>query len=90
MSLSQSGSKRQDTISLQKPTFRPGTLQETKILKRKRDHKDHGYRHSASPSDRRGSAANGTSMDRALHFYIYGLGFAIQNRWVLEDRVRWC
>jgi lactoylglutathione lyase len=31
-----------------------------------------------------------TSMERSLAFYIDGLGFTIQNRWVPDGRLRWC
>ena len=31
-----------------------------------------------------------TSMERSLVFYIDGLGFAIQARWVPDGRLRWC
>jgi lactoylglutathione lyase len=31
-----------------------------------------------------------TNMERSLIFYIDGLGFAIQNRWVPDGRLRWC
>src|SRR5580700_1949672 len=31
-----------------------------------------------------------TSMERSLAFYIDGLGFTIQNRWVPDGLVRWC
>jgi catechol 2,3-dioxygenase-like lactoylglutathione lyase family enzyme len=31
-----------------------------------------------------------TNMGRSLTFYIDGLGFAMQNRWVPDGRVRWC
>jgi lactoylglutathione lyase len=31
-----------------------------------------------------------TSMKRSLAFYIDGLGFTIQNRWMPDDRLRWC
>jgi len=31
-----------------------------------------------------------TSMDRSLAFYIDGLGFTIQNRWLPDGRLRWC
>ena len=31
-----------------------------------------------------------TSMERSLAFYVDGLGFAIQNRWVPDGRLRWC
>lgn len=31
-----------------------------------------------------------TSMERSLAFYIDGLGFTVQNRWVPDGRLRWC
>jgi lactoylglutathione lyase len=31
-----------------------------------------------------------SSMERSLAFYIDGLGFTIQNRWVPDGRLRWC
>jgi len=31
-----------------------------------------------------------TSMERSLGFYVDGLGFTIQKRWVPEGRLRWC
>ncbi len=31
-----------------------------------------------------------TSMERSLGFYVDGLGFTIQNRWVPDGRLRWC
>jgi catechol 2,3-dioxygenase-like lactoylglutathione lyase family enzyme len=31
-----------------------------------------------------------TDMERSLAFYIDGLGFTIQNRWIPEGRLRWC
>lgn len=31
-----------------------------------------------------------TNMERSLTFYTDGLGFAMQNRWVPDGRVRWC
>jgi hypothetical protein len=31
-----------------------------------------------------------TSMERSLAFYIDGLGFIIQNRWIPDGRLRWC
>jgi catechol 2,3-dioxygenase-like lactoylglutathione lyase family enzyme len=31
-----------------------------------------------------------TSMELSLAFYIDGLGFAIQNRWAADGRLRWC
>jgi lactoylglutathione lyase len=30
------------------------------------------------------------SMERSLAFYVDGLGFVIQNRWVPDGRLRWC
>ena len=31
-----------------------------------------------------------TNMERSLAFYIDGLGFTIQNRWIPDGRLRWC
>ncbi len=31
-----------------------------------------------------------TDMDRSLAFYVDGLGFTIQNRWIPDGRLRWC
>ena len=31
-----------------------------------------------------------TNMERSLAFYVDGLGFTIQNRWLPEGRLRWC
>lgn len=31
-----------------------------------------------------------TSMERSLAFYIDGLGFTIQKRWMPDGRLRWC
>src|ERR1700693_4025592 len=31
-----------------------------------------------------------TNMERSLAFYLDGLGFTIQNRWVPDGRLRWC
>ena len=31
-----------------------------------------------------------TNMERSLAFYVDGLGFTIQNRWVPDGRLRWC
>ncbi|HMJ61677.1 MAG TPA: VOC family protein [Bryobacteraceae bacterium] len=31
-----------------------------------------------------------TSMERSLAFYIDGLGFTIQNRWIPDGRLLWC
>ena len=30
------------------------------------------------------------SMERSLAFYMDGLGFTIQNRWIPDGRLRWC
>jgi lactoylglutathione lyase len=31
-----------------------------------------------------------SNMERSLAFYVEGLGFTIQNRWVPDGRLRWC
>lgn len=31
-----------------------------------------------------------TSMERSLAFYVDGLAFTIENRWVPDGRLRWC
>ena len=31
-----------------------------------------------------------TDMERSLAFYVDGLGFTIQDRWVPDGRLRWC
>jgi catechol 2,3-dioxygenase-like lactoylglutathione lyase family enzyme len=31
-----------------------------------------------------------TNMERSLEFYVDGLGFTVQNRWVPNGRLRWC
>jgi lactoylglutathione lyase len=31
-----------------------------------------------------------SSMERSLAFYIDGLGFTIQNRWIVEGKLLWC
>jgi lactoylglutathione lyase len=31
-----------------------------------------------------------TSMEQSIVFYVDGLGFVIQNRWIPEGRLRWC
>ena len=31
-----------------------------------------------------------TSMERSLAFYVDGLGFKIENRWIPDGRLRWC
>jgi lactoylglutathione lyase len=31
-----------------------------------------------------------SSMDRSLRYYVDGLGFTMQNKWVVEGKVRWC
>lgn len=33
---------------------------------------------------------NVQEMDRSLRYYLEGLGFKIQNQWVVEERIRWC
>ena len=33
---------------------------------------------------------NVTSMERSLPFYREGLGFALTNQWLVDDKVRWC
>ena len=30
------------------------------------------------------------SMDASLHFYIDGLGFTMTNKWVPDEKIRWC
>jgi lactoylglutathione lyase len=31
-----------------------------------------------------------TDMERSLHFYLDGLGFALKNKWDPEGKIRWC
>jgi lactoylglutathione lyase len=31
-----------------------------------------------------------TDMDRSLRFYVDGLGFTLKNKWVVDDKIRWC
>ncbi len=31
-----------------------------------------------------------TNMARSLAYWIEGLGFALKNKWVVEDKIRWC
>ena len=31
-----------------------------------------------------------SSMEKSLRFYVDGLGFTMTNRWIVEDKVRWC
>jgi lactoylglutathione lyase len=31
-----------------------------------------------------------SSMERSLHYYVDGLGFTVQNKWVVNGSVRWC
>jgi len=31
-----------------------------------------------------------SSMERSLRFYTAGLGFALQRKWVVEGKIRWC
>lgn len=30
------------------------------------------------------------SMETSLHFYVDGAGFTIKNRWLVEEKTRWC
>jgi lactoylglutathione lyase len=29
-------------------------------------------------------------MERSVHYYVDGLGFAMKNKWVVEEELRWC
>ena len=31
-----------------------------------------------------------SNMDRSLRFYLDGLGFALKNKWVVDEKIRWC
>src|SRR5215470_18901176 len=31
-----------------------------------------------------------SDMERSVHFYVEGLGFTMRNRWVVEEKLRWC
>ena len=31
-----------------------------------------------------------TDMDRSLHFYVDGLGFTLKNKWLVDEKIRWC
>jgi lactoylglutathione lyase len=31
-----------------------------------------------------------TDMDRSLRFYVDGLGFTVKNKWVVDEKIRWC
>jgi len=31
-----------------------------------------------------------SNMDRSLRFYFDGLGFALKNKWVVDEKIRWC
>jgi lactoylglutathione lyase len=31
-----------------------------------------------------------SDMDRSLRFYLDGLGFALKNKWVVDEKIRWC
>src|ERR1700721_1790491 len=31
-----------------------------------------------------------TNIERSLAFYVDGLGFTVQNRWLPDGRLRWC
>ncbi|HLH09008.1 MAG TPA: VOC family protein [Terriglobales bacterium] len=45
---------------------------------------------SITERNRRGPVLMVTNMDRLLAFFIDGLGFTIQNRWIPDGRLRWC
>ena len=31
-----------------------------------------------------------TDMDRSLRFYVDGLGFSLKNKWLVDEKIRWC
>jgi lactoylglutathione lyase len=31
-----------------------------------------------------------TDMNRSLRFYLDGLGFTLKNKWVVDNKIRWC
>jgi lactoylglutathione lyase len=31
-----------------------------------------------------------TDMDRSLRFYVDGLGFTLKNKWLVDEKIRWC
>ena len=31
-----------------------------------------------------------TDMGRSLHFYVDGLGFTLKNKWLVDEKIRWC
>jgi lactoylglutathione lyase len=31
-----------------------------------------------------------SSMERSVHYYVDGLGFAMKHKWVVEGKLRWC
>ena len=31
-----------------------------------------------------------SDMERSVRFYVKGLGFTIRNRWVVDEKLRWC
>jgi catechol 2,3-dioxygenase-like lactoylglutathione lyase family enzyme len=31
-----------------------------------------------------------TDMDRSLRFYLDGLGFTLKNKWLVDNKIRWC
>jgi len=31
-----------------------------------------------------------SSMERSLRYYLDGLGFTLKNKWVVDERIRWC
>jgi uncharacterized glyoxalase superfamily protein PhnB len=30
------------------------------------------------------------SMEKSLRFYVDGVGFTMKNRWVVDEKIRWC
>jgi lactoylglutathione lyase len=31
-----------------------------------------------------------SDMDRSIRFYMYGLGFTMKHKWVVDEKLRWC
>ena len=31
-----------------------------------------------------------SDMERSVRFYVEGLGVTMRNRWVVEEKLRWC
>jgi catechol 2,3-dioxygenase-like lactoylglutathione lyase family enzyme len=31
-----------------------------------------------------------TNIEASLRFYVDGLGFELKNKWIVDDRIRWC